>query len=229
MAAWLGLLLLVFPCGFLAAQTGATDAIAPPDIRLNIRALNALDEELVVVDGTQTQDVTLPAGQSLEVEIGGVTYSLEATVQPARTFSFGGLRFEFPGRFTDSYQVGKPNPEVWTLGGNDTHIMVQKYAQIPSGKLRRILDKEILSLYEDITAQRREIILEAESRRVSGQEFTVDLGYVVLVSQLYLVDAGENTFALIIQDRRENATEPTAEFAEVSRLLRETIEFPDDI
>ncbi|MBK7857618.1 MAG: hypothetical protein IPJ65_03110 [Archangiaceae bacterium] len=146
-------------------------------------------------------------------------------VEPQRRFSFAGLEFRYPREYGFEAQL-EAQFASWTLSGNDTKVLVQRYKN--QKKLDAMHKGVIAEIHKAYGGKAKEspTTLVAGGKTLEGTRLEVELASALIVQDLFPVKSGNDALELIIQDSPKKAGEPSAERVRTQRLLEDTLKLP---
>lgn len=146
-------------------------------------------------------------------------------VEPHRKFSYAGLEFMYPREYGFEASL-EPQFASWTLSGNDTKVMVQRFkGQKKADVLHRTVVAEVQKAYGG-KAKESPVTFMAGGRTLEGTRIEVDLMGTFIVQELFPVKSGADIVELIIQDSPKKLSEPSAERVRTGTLLKDTLKLP---
>ena len=170
-------------------------------------------------------------GKRVPVEVdkafdpGQLGKSATLKLEPQRRFTYAGLEFKYPREYGFEAEL-EAQFSSWTLSGNDTKLMVQRFKnQKKVDVLHKSVVGEVQKAYGG-KAKESPISLEAGGRKLEGTRIEVDLAGVFIVQDLFPLKSGGDVLELIIQDSPKKLGEPSAERSRTEGLLKETLRLP---
>ena len=167
--------------------------------------------------GEQTLEIL--AGEPFELEFEGQTLRGELTALARRTLRLDTLSFDYLGNASFEYERWF-GVQIWTLDGNDTTVMVQRFAE--ATELSSLADSMQESLQEAFgETERAQAVLELGGRDQVGVQLVSASADIYIFSELFAVD---ERHILVLQDVRDLPEQASEEFELVRAMLSETLE-----
>jgi hypothetical protein len=146
-------------------------------------------------------------------------------VEPHRRFAYAGFEFKYPREYGFEAQL-EAQFSAWTLSGNDTKLIVQRYR---GQKKVEVMHKGVLAeIHKAYGGKAKEspVTMVVGGRTLEGTRLEVELASARVVQDLFPVKSGNDVVELIIQDSPKKAGEPSAERVRTQKLLEETLKLP---
>ncbi len=163
------------------------------------------------------EKVAVELGRPFEIRVGERQVSMTLTAMPTRRFEKAGVAFEYPRDFSYEFE-NAGEASIWTLGGEDVAVTLQKYHPPgTSGSYAAVFVEGLLEAYG--TGAKKTV-----TRRTLGGVLLK--GYFVeattsgtLLRQEVLAIPGTPARLLILDDFPEDGGSSSAEYRKVLRYL----------
>ena len=131
-----------------------------------------------------------------------------------RRFSYGGISFEYPAKFTWEAEIGRKAYRCWTLSGNDSKIM---YFVVGSELTPEIYAKGIVEQFGAKNTTIQPIRRRFGKRKLEGKRVAMIIGGSAIVQDAFTIPAAANQWRLLVL--QDVAPERTPELEEPKRVL----------
>lgn len=171
------------------------------------------------IDGRKFSVVT---GHKSTIDIDGKRRKVLVKISPFKEFNKAGVRFRYLGQRHFSYDRLSKTVDHWSLDGNNTIVMVQRYAVEVTRK--EIMD-QFRKQFESMKAGIRQsgVSLRHSKGTLQGDRLNITLGQVKLSQDIFVIPGKNITRTLIIQDTTSGSGKNTREFGETKNLIEKTL------
>ena len=188
---------------------------AAADDRGNEPAQHAVLE----IDGKTFSIVT---GSKSTVDIDGKHRNVVVKISPFKEFDKAGISFRYMGQRHFSYDKLSEAVDHWSLDGNDTIVMVQRYAVKVTRK--EIID-QFRKQFESMKAgiEQSSVSLKHSKGSLKGDRLNITLGEIKLSQDIFVIPGKNMTRTFIIQDTNSKSGQNTREFNETKKLIEKSL------
>ena len=178
---------------------------------------------LLVLEVERGQKIPIQIGKPFTMTIGGNKVQMKLTARPYRIFQAGGVRFEYPRRFTFSCEKDV-NVTTWTVEGPYALLMLQRFAKTDVKGLLVQFEADLVGRWGPKT-KRSDTTLKAGNRELKGRRLDIHVAGEPLRQDLFGFDAGGATYIMMVQDLPADDGKSTQEAVDLYDLLRKTLKF----
>ena len=177
--------------------------------------------QLLFLEVEGGQKVPIQIGKPFTVTIGANKVSMKLTERPYRIFDAGGVRFEYPRRFTFSYEKDVA-ATTWTVQGRHTLLMLQRFDKTDIKALLTKIEANLVGQFGPKT-KRSDTTLKVGETELKGRRLDLDVGDKPIRQDWFGFAAGGATYAMMVQDSLTDDGKPTQEALGLIDLLRKTL------
>lgn len=176
--------------------------------------------KLTLLIGDRSVPLELDKPQKLEGEFRNPVVRVKAA--PTRTFSYGGIAFDYPSSFTWEADIEGPNYRNWTMSGNDSKIM---YFVLQAPFTPQLYAEGVAEEFGEGNSKITPIRREFGGRRFEGQRVTANIAGSKIIQDALAIPAPNGQWRLLVlQDVAPEVTPKLTEPRSVLRLLTETFD-----
>ncbi len=162
----------------------------------------------------------VPLGKETEITLGGKIHRIKIHMIEQSRFSNAGIFFKFPPYMRVSEDSSDLSVKIWNINGNDTNIMVQKYAS--TVKTNEIINSLLLQ-YEKMHGNVSVSDAKLQSNPpIDGKRLSITMGGIGIVQEIFPVNTSDKTTVVILQDSPRNG-KSSLEYMKVKKLLEKTL------
>ena len=171
------------------------------------------------VDGGR--QVPIQVGKTFTVTIGKNKVSMKLTERPYKIFDAGGVSFEYPYRFTFSYERDVDGT-TWTVEGQHALVVLQRFDKMDIKTLLTGIEAELVGQFGPKT-KRSDTTLKTGEMALKGRRLDLDVDDEPIRQDWFGFDADGATYTMMIQDGLTDDGKPTQEGLGLLDLLRKTL------
>lgn len=146
-------------------------------------------------------------------------------VEDHRVFPYGGVRFHYPAHLAFEADLEDPAAGIWTLGGNNVVLMVQRFPGRPDHEACRREIVRATALQLGIRRpQTKETKTKLGGREIPGTHLDIAIGGTRLTMDLYSLALGGVSVVLLLQDALGDDGEHSAEWNRTVEMLSRSFE-----
>ncbi len=165
--------------------------------------------------------IEVEAGKAFEFIVDGRAVNARIVERPTRRFDEAGIRFEYPRHFPWEHDA----PDMWTLDGNSAVLILTRADADADTTAADLLEGVEESLHSTDRAPREKVVLRTRRGDIEGLASRLRIGDASMHHEVYVFEAGDQRFFLMLQDSLDDDGRPTAEFNELRKRLALTLEF----
>jgi hypothetical protein len=144
---------------------------------------------------------------------------MKLSLKPLRTFNKSGVRFQYPTQYSFEADNSDPNVTIWTISGNNSALMLNRFAKVESSTALQAVVAEITAGYGQSNVKTTPTAMTLGMRKVGGQRLNVVLAGQKLVQEVFAFSNSKSTFVLIVQDTPQDNGKQTVETTQLKKLL----------
>lgn len=172
----------------------------------------------LTLDGVEHE---IRVGEEARIVISGKEHLLKLRLASFRVFDKAGTTFHYPAPMFFSFDDSDPDVTVWSLDGNNAVIMVQEYREaVKLNDLVKVMAGEYALMKAQVDVS--EAALKGPGGLYSGKKLRVQMGEIRLYQELYMVQVGNRSICLILQDSLDEEGKNSEEFEKVRAQVAET-------
>lgn len=174
---------------------------------------------IVSIDGKRFSVV---AGVPSNINIGGKKRRIKVEISPFREFSKVGIKFKYLSQRHFSYDKLSKVVDHWSLDGNNTIIMVQRY-RVPV-KRKDIVEqfhKQFQAMKAGIKQSATK--LKFKNGSLKGDRLDITLGNVRLSQEIYVITGRKETRTFILQDTIQDTGRNSKEYKDTRKVIEKTL------
>jgi len=174
---------------------------------------------ILTIDGIHHEIIS---GTDYELQISGEKHHVALKKSKTRKFRYAGVIFEFNTMLHFSYEALSPVLDHWSLDGNNSVIMVQKYS--PKIGYNEIVES-FVNQYRQMNAgtELSKAKLSVGGKIKAGKKLIINLGEIKLEQQIFYFSNISSAVVLVLQDTLTDSGANTAEFIEMRNLIQKTL------
>jgi len=174
---------------------------------------------ILTIDGKKYPVVV---GHQAQINIGGKRREVHLEISPLKRFDKVGISFQYIGQRHFSYEKLGKQVDHWSLDGNNTIIMVQRYGVAVT---REDILKEFKKQFKAMKASIRTsaTTLKYKGGKLKGDRLDIALGNVKLTQDIFLIPDRGSSRTFILQDTITDNGNNTAEYQQTKKLLENSL------
>jgi hypothetical protein len=129
------------------------------------------------------------------------------------------VRFQYPTQYSFEADNSDPNVTIWTISGNNSALMLNRFAKVESSTALQAVVAEITAGYGQSNVKTTPTAMTLGMRKVGGQRLNVVLAGQKLVQEVFAFSNSKSTFVLIVQDTPQDNGKQTVETTQLKKLL----------
>lgn len=174
---------------------------------------------ILTIDG---QKYPVVVGHQSQAVIDGRQHNIHLEISPLKKFDKVGINFQYIGQRHFSYEKLSEQVDHWSLDGNNTIIMVQRYAVAVTRKdILNEFQKQFKAMKADIKTSA--ISLNHKGGKLNGDRLDITLGNIKLTQDIFLIPDRGSSRTFILQDTLNDKGKNTAEYMQTRKLLESTL------
>jgi len=174
---------------------------------------------VLTIDGNKYPVVV---GHQSQVVIGGKQHNVHLEISPLKKFDKVGISFQYLGQRHFSYEKLSEQVDHWSLDGNNTIIMVQRYAvAVTRNDILNEFQKQFKAMKADIKTSA--ISLNYKGGKLNGDRLNISLGNIRLTQDIFLIPDRGSSRTFILQDTLNDKGMNTAEYMQTRKLLESSL------
>lgn len=183
------------------------------------KSIAPLQTYILTVDGVPHE---LISDRDTELQISDKKYHVVLKKNQTRRFNYAGVSFEFDTSLHFSYEALAPAVDHWSLDGNNSVIMVQKYSS--KVEYSEIVES-FLTQYRQMKAgtELSEATLAIGGEIKTGKRLNVSFAKIKLEQQIFYFNNNNSAVVIILQDTLTDSGAHTAEFVNLRNLVEKTL------
>jgi len=174
---------------------------------------------ILTIDG---KEYPVVVGHQSQIVIGGKQRNVHLEISPLRKFDKVGISFQYVGQRHFSYEKLSEQVDHWSLDGNNTIIMVQRYAVAVTRKdILNEFQKQFKAMKADIKTSA--ITLSYKGGKLKGDRLNISLGNIKLTQDIFLIPDRGSSRTFILQDTLNDKGMNTVEYNQTKKLLENSL------
>jgi len=174
---------------------------------------------ILTIDG---KEYPVVVGHQSQIVIGGKQRNVHLEISPLRKFDKVGISFQYVGQRHFSYEKLSEQVDHWSLDGNNTIIMVQRYAVAVTRKdILNEFQKQFKAMKADINTSA--ITLSYKGGKLKGDRLNISLGNIKLTQDIFLIPDRGSSRTFILQDTLNDKGMNTVEYNQTKKLLENSL------
>ncbi|PKL46346.1 MAG: hypothetical protein CVV42_16655 [Candidatus Riflebacteria bacterium HGW-Riflebacteria-2] len=175
----------LLPAG-VNAQAGADESVEPSDTY-----------RLVLND----QEIALFTDRDVELPENAGKARTRLVVNPEKHFVYGDIELSYPRYFTFEADLGEPEVKLWSLSGNKTVLMVQRY---PVEMDHRTMAEQLVPSFGEGNSRLGTCEMVFNGNKTPGSRVITTIGEGTIAQEIYSFAMKSGSLLLIIQDTLDN-------------------------
>lgn len=154
--------------------------------------------------------------------------ALTLRVKPTRTFKISGVSFLYQKHY--AFEVTRyANLTSWKLSGSSNILMLWRYNKTLDHKkfLQSCVDNMIARCKPE-NIKHSDASLELDGHKLVGQKLEITLATQSVHTEVYSFAVNETAYVLVIQDKPCENGQPSAEFVQQMKLLKESFQITEE-
>ena len=180
-------------------------------------------EYVLTVNG---KAVAVALGKETEINVEGASKArIKLSRKPTRTFDKAGVKFQYPVEYTFEADSSTPDVTIWSMSGVNSIVMLQEYPKLEAKQLLAVVVPAVVMQYPAKSTKTTAISIVLAGKKLAGKRLTVRFGTVKIVQDVFAFSSSRASFTLILHDILDDSGKPTAEAAQLRKLLTSTLTF----
>lgn len=137
------------------------------------------------------------------------------TVDQNKKFNYGGIHFEYPRYYAFEADL-KEYYKCWTLSGNDTKIIIQKYKIVIDHKS---MAKTLMDAWGKANCRHLNCEMKVPNKTLHGTKVIITMKTTKITQEIYSFKNSTGSMMLIIQDNISDSGSNSAEYATLTKIF----------
>ncbi len=165
------------------------------------------------------QEYRIVADEPVDVTCKGEKLQALLTVEPYKTFSYGGIELKYPRHFTFEADLNDKDVSLWNLSGSQFVLMIQKY---PAEMDHKIMAGMLLPRFGEKNSGVEPCSIELNGGKSEGTRLMTTIGDSTITQEIYSFKVEGGSLLLILQDTIGQKGETSEEGRKFRELLKDT-------
>lgn len=141
-----------------------------------------------------------------------------------RTFTYGGVEFQYPSNFTWEADLEEPNCKSWTMSGNDFKIMYFAFSEeeLPSQAFLTSMAGNFKNQADDPAKSIRPVKRNLGGKEYEGHQLVISVGGANIHTEAYAIKSPKGGRMMVFQDGLPDEKNISAEGIRTLELLEKT-------
>lgn len=206
-------------CVFAAQLYGAGQVSASPSAPQSMTQGDKQEPPAEYVLEVNGKSLPVSTGKSFEVDVDAGKARMKLSIKPYRTFNKVGVQFQYPVGYSFEADNTDPNVTIWSMSGNSSLLMLQKFAKVSSIFMLNQLASGLAAEYERKNVKISPTSILLGGRKTPGKRLFITVAGQKLVQEVFAFSTSTSTFALIVQDSPTESGKETPEVKRLKQLL----------